>query len=134
MNYKKLGIAFCLGLAGEAAALSSIFENAGFEVISVCCKVGGVPKEDIGLDPTQKIEDPDNYESMCNPIAQAEIMNEEKPDLVIVVGLCVGHDTLFLQYCNRPVTVLVAKDRVLAHNPLGALYTSATYYKRLKQL
>jgi uncharacterized metal-binding protein len=133
MNYKKLGMVFCLGLADEAAMLSTIFENAGFEVVSVCCKVGGVPKEDIGLMPEQKITSPEQYESMCNPIAQAEIMNEETPDLVILVGLCVGHDSLFIQYCTRPITVLVAKDRVMAHNPLGALYTSATYYKRLRE-
>jgi uncharacterized metal-binding protein len=133
MNYKKLGLVFCLGLAEEAAILSTIFENAGFEVVSVCCKVGGVPKEDIGLAPEQKISSPEQYESMCNPVAQAEIMNEENPDLVILVGLCVGHDSLFIQYCVRPITILVAKDRVLAHNPLGALYTSATYYKRLKE-
>ena len=69
---------------------------------------------------------------MCNPIAQAEVMNAEKVDLAIVMGLCVGHDTLFIQYCNRPITVLVVKDRVLAHNPLGALYTSSSvYYGRL---
>lgn len=134
MNYKKLGMAFCLGLADEAAMLSKVFENAGFEVISVCCKVGGVPKEEIGLKPEQKITSPEEYESMCNPIAQAEIMNEERADLVILVGLCVGHDSLFIQYCKRPITILAAKDRVLAHNPLGALYTSATYYKRLNEL
>ena len=132
MDYKKLGIVFCLGLANEAATLTTIFEKKGFEVTSACCKVGGVPKEEIGIKPEEKIAAPDQYESMCNPIAQAEIMNAEKPDLVVMVGLCIGHDTLFLQYCNRPVTVLAVKDRVLAHNPLGALYLSpSVYYGRL---
>jgi uncharacterized metal-binding protein len=28
-------------------------------------------------------------------------------------------------------TVLVAKDRVLGHNPAAALYTTGTYYARL---
>jgi hypothetical protein len=27
--------------------------------------------------------------------------------------------------------VLIAKDRVLAHNPAGALYTTSIYYSRL---
>ena len=65
---------------------------------------------------------------MCNPIAQAEIINEEKPDWVILLGLCVGHDTLFLKYCKQPVTVLAVKDRVLAHNPLAAIYLSSSRY------
>jgi uncharacterized metal-binding protein len=133
VNYNKLGIAFCLGLANEAATLSTIYENNGFEVLSVCCKVGGVEKEEIGIKPDEKIVRPGRYESMCNPIAQAEILNAENVDLAIMLGLCVGHDTLFMQYCKRPMTVLVVKDRVLAHNPLGALYTSSSiYYGRLQ--
>jgi len=28
--------------------------------------------------------------------------------------------------------VLAVKDRVLGHNPLAALYTSGTYYNRLR--
>ena len=44
-SYKRLGIAFCGGLTNEASLLTDILENKGFEVISVSCKVGGVPKE-----------------------------------------------------------------------------------------
>lgn len=132
MGYKKLGMVFCGGLANEALTLNQILENKGFEVVSVCCKAGMIIKEHIGLEPEYKIGGPDSYEPMCNPIAQAEIMNDEMADLVIMMGLCVGHDTLFLKYCKRPVTVLAAKDRVLGHNPLGALYLSKSpYYGRL---
>ncbi len=132
MNYKKLGLIFCIGLANEGLTLNKILESRGFEVISVCCKVGGIPKEKIGLKPEEKIGRPDANDVMCNPIGQAEIMNHEKPDWVIMLGLCVGHDTLFIKYCNRPITVLAVKDRVLAHNPLGALYLSSSiYYSRL---
>jgi uncharacterized metal-binding protein len=60
-------------------------------------------------------------------------MNSESPNLVIMLGLCVGHDTLFIKYCKCPITVLVSKDRVLAHNPLGAPYPSASpYYGRVR--
>jgi hypothetical protein len=59
-------------------------------------------------------------EPMCTPIAQAEVLNTEKVDLAILLGLCVGHDTLFLKYCHVPCTVLAVKDRVLGHNPLAA--------------
>jgi uncharacterized metal-binding protein len=132
MGYKKLGLVFCIGLRNEALMLTRIFEDRGFEMVSVNCKVGGIDKEEIGLKPEEKIKDPLSLESMCNPIAQAEIMNDEKPDWVIMLGLCVGHDTLFIRYCKRPITILAVKDRVLAHNPLGALYlTQSPYYRRL---
>ena len=90
-----------------------------------------VPKERIGLKPEEKIVDPGQWETMCNPIAQAMIINNSGVDLAIMLGLCLGHDTIFLKYCNVPITVLAVKDRVFAHNPLAALYTSGTYYHRL---
>ena len=130
-GYKKLGLAFCTGLANEAATLTKILENKGFEVVSVRCKVGAVPKEKIGLTKQEKIRGPEYWESMCNPIVQAEVLNAEKVDMAMMLGLCVGHDTLFMQYCTRPMTVIAVKDRVTGHNPLAALYLSGSYYARL---
>lgn len=130
-GYKKLGLAFCVGLRSEARNLTEMLENHGFEVVSVCCKVGATAKESIGIKPEEKIGGAENWESMCNPIAQAEILNSEKVDLAVLLGLCVGHDTLFLRYCQRPVTVIAVKDRVTGHNPLAPLYTSSTYYAYL---
>jgi len=132
MDYKKLGLVFCAGLSNEARIFNKMLENNGFSVISICCKTGGIAKEKIGIKPEEKIRGRKSHESMCNPIAQAEVMNKHKPDWVIMLGLCVGHDTLFLKYCDRPVTVLAVKDRVLGHNPLAALYLSnSIYYGRL---
>ena len=68
---------------------------------------------------------------MCNPILQAKILNDEKTDLNVIIGLCVGHDSLFYKYSDALCTTLVTKDKVLAHNPAGALYQSNTYYKKL---
>jgi len=117
----------------EAKIISDILESKGFSVISVCCKVGQVPKENIGLKGNEKIMGADLMETMCNPITQAEVLNEEEVDLAILLGLCVGHDTLFLKYCNVPCTVLAVKDRVLAHNPLAAIYlANSPYYGRVK--
>ncbi|RLC63210.1 MAG: hypothetical protein DRI01_05620 [Chloroflexi bacterium] len=48
-----------------------------------------------------------------------------------MLGLCIGHDTLFIKYCRVPMTVLAVKDRVTGHNPLAALYLSQSYYGRL---
>jgi uncharacterized metal-binding protein len=131
MGYKKLGLAFCTGLANEAKITGEILENQGFEVVSTRCKTGGVPKEKIGIKPEQKIGGTASCEPMCNPIAQAKILNAEKVDLAIMLGLCLGHDTLFMQYCRVPMTVLAVKDRVTGHNPLAAIYLSSTYYSRL---
>lgn len=135
MGYHKLGIAFCTGLENEARSLDRILENRSFQVISVCCKTGRVHKERIGLKREEMIGGPKGhlyYESMCSPIAQAEILNSEKVDLAILLGLCVGHDTLFIKYCKVPMTVLVVKDRVFGHNPAAAIYlSSAPYYGRL---
>jgi len=131
-DYTRLGLAHCGGLAYEAGLLAEILENNGFEVVSVQCKSGAVPKERIGVRSDEKIAGSEMWETMCNPIAQAMIINKAKVDLAIMLGLCIGHDTLFIKYCNVPLTVLAVKDRVLGHNPLAALYTSETYYRRLR--
>ncbi len=131
MGYRKLGVVFCIGFREEAEILVPLLEHRGFEVVSVCCKVGGVPKEEIGVKDEEKIV-PGSYESMCNPISQAEILNEEGCDFNIAMGLCVGHDSLFLKYVNALTTVFAVKDRLLGHNPLAALYQSRQYYRRLR--
>jgi uncharacterized metal-binding protein len=131
-GYRRLGIAFCTGLANEARILTDVLENKGFEVVSVRCKVGATPKERIGIREEQKIRGPGWHETMCSPIVQAEVLNEAGVDLAIMLGLCIGHDTLFIKYCRVPMTVIAVKDRVFGHNPLAALYLSNTsYYGRL---
>jgi uncharacterized metal-binding protein len=130
MGYKKLGVVFCTGLHGEALSLTQILEAQGFEVVSVVCKAGRAPKEQIGIKDEEKVHIGE-FESMCSPIAQAMILNEEKTEFNILVGLCVGHDSLFLKYSEAYCTVLVAKDRVLSHNPCAALYTTGSYYARM---
>jgi uncharacterized metal-binding protein len=130
MGYRKLGVAFCAGLFSEARTLVKILQKHGFEVVSVCCKAGGIPKEFLGLSDAEKVRI-GRYETMCNPIAQAELLNEARTDFNVLVGLCVGHDALFLKNAEALTTVLVAKDRVLGHNPVAALYNIGVYYQRL---
>ena len=130
MGYKKLGMAFCSGLRAEASSLNQILEAQGFEVVSVICKTGGTPKEHIGIKDEEKVR-LGGFEAMCSPIAQAMVLNEEETDFNILVGLCVGHDSLFLKYSKALCTVLVAKDRVLSHNPVAALYTTGSYNARM---
>lgn len=131
MAYRRLGLVFCIGLRKEAQIVERLLSDSGFEVASALCKMGRVPKEDIGLRDDQKIRI-GAFESMCNPVAQALVMNAAETDFNIVMGLCVGHDSLFLKYAEAPCTVLAVKDRVLGHNPLAAVYTVDSYYRSLK--
>ncbi len=126
MKYKKLGLLFCMGLAKEAAIVDDILRAHGFDVTSVVCKAGCVPKEEIGLTDSDKIYIGE-HETMCNPILQAMLMNEEGTDFNVLLGLCVGHDSLVFKFAEAPTTVLAVKDRVTGHNPLGPIYTSGNY-------
>lgn len=121
MNYRRLGLIFCLGLRKEAKVVESIFSSKGFEVVSVVCKVGRIPKERIGIRDDQKIA-AGEFESMCNPVSQAAIVNDARTDFNVLLGLCVGHDSLVFKHAEAPCTVLAAKDRLLGHNPLAAIY------------
>jgi uncharacterized metal-binding protein len=125
----KLGIAFCVGLRDEARLLSRVLTANGFDVASVACKTGSIPKEELGIADHEKVR-PGTFEAMCNPIAQARVLNAAATGLNVVFGLCVGHDSLFIRHSEAPVTCLVAKDRVLAHNPIGALNCGNGYYHR----
>jgi uncharacterized metal-binding protein len=132
MGYHRIGVAFCSGLHDEARTLVSILEAQGFDVVSVVCKVGGTPKETIGIKDDEKIRIGE-FEPMCSPVAQAMLLNEQGTEVNILVGLCVGHDSLFLKHAQAPCTVLVVKDRVLGHCPASALYTAKSYYPWLKR-
>lgn len=120
-EYKNIGLAFCIGLASEGKMLNKILSYNGFTVHAIVCKIGAFSKELVGLKGTTV--------TMCNPIGQAKLLNEAKTDFNILLGLCVGHDSLFMKYSEAPVTVFAVKDRVLAHNPLGAIYLAEFYYK-----
>jgi uncharacterized metal-binding protein len=132
MGYKRIGLAFCVGLIKEAGVVAGMLEEHGFEVVSAACKAGCFPKESLGLGPEDRIR-PDGVEALCNPAGQAEICNRAETEFNVVMGLCVGHDALFLRHSEAYCTVFAVKDRVLAHNPLGAVYTSQGYYKRLRK-
>ncbi len=127
LGYRKLGIAFCVGCASEAKALQEILTSS-FAVESVCCKVCGIEKSAFNLKTIRN----NPRETICNPLGQASVLNEAGTDLNIIVGLCIGHDILFSKHSAAPVTTVVVKDRVLANNPAGVLYSRYWKYK-LKQ-
>jgi len=143
MEYKKLGIATCIALISESRILTEMLEIKEFEVKSVCCKSGSNFEGDIGL---QDINLKLDFEStnnlnvnsggqkdipLCNPIGQAFLLNNEKTDLNILLGLCTGHDALFIKHSEAPVTPLIVKDRLTLHNPAAVLYGSNHFFSRL---
>lgn len=125
----KLGIATCAGLIEESRILAKILRTNGFEVYGAVCKMGANPKVSIGI--------PKECEAvgvnMCNPVLQALALNEAGTDLNLIMGLCVGHDSLFMKHSDALCTAVVTKDRVLGHNPCVALYQADKYYKRFNE-
>ena len=115
-GFQRLGLAFCVTLQDEAAQVDKILREAGFQVSSIICKVGHYSRQEV-------LGAGGSCNAMCNPIAQAELLNREKTQFNIVLGLCVGHDSLFIKHSEAPVTVLAAKDHVYENAPLEYLKT-----------
>lgn len=115
MGYKKIGLAFCVSHSEEAAVLAKILAPH-FEINTVCCKTANMP-DDIFDDVHKEGKVP----ASCNPAIQAKILGELGTEFNIVMGLCVGHDTIFYKHSVAPCTTLSVKDRVLANNPAAAL-------------
>lgn len=114
MNYKRIGLAYCYGMEKEVQQIAEVFRNNELNVRAVSCTVGGISQNEV------------NPESSfctvsCNPIGQATQLNRENVDLVIMIGLCLGHDILFQREIKADFTTLVVKDRVHNHAPLNEL-------------
>lgn len=109
---KTVGISACIALIKEAKNFAKILDAHGIDNYCVNCKVGSIKKSEIGII---------DKGCACNPILQAEILNKQETDLNVIMGLCIGHDSLFIKHSNAIVTTLIVKDRVLKHNPVTAL-------------
>jgi uncharacterized metal-binding protein len=112
LQCKRVGVGYCVDLQEPAAILTGVLERF-FEVVPVCCRVGGVPQ---------------GSESGCDPSAIAAVLNAAHTELNVLVGLCVGADCVFNRESKAPVTTLFVKDKSLANNPIGAVYSH--YYLR----
>ncbi len=114
MKYKRIGLAYCYGMEKEVQQIETIMRKHELNVRAVSCTVGGIP---------QNVVNPASEFSTvsCNPIGQAAQLNLENVDLVVVVGLCLGHDILFQREIKADCTTLVVKDRVHKHAPLNDL-------------
>jgi len=123
LGAKRIGVAFCIGLADEASRAAEILEGNGLEVCSVVCKCGAIDKVVLGAPKEYKIGSPEKPEVGCNPVTQADLLNAAKTSFNVIIGLCVGHDMLFTRFSQAPVTTLIVKDRFTGHNPVISLYT-----------
>lgn len=119
---RRVGVAFCVSLIREAQALGRTLRAEGLEPSLVCCRVGAVDHSAIDLPKAH----PDRFAAICNPVAQARLLNEARVELVAQVGLCIGHDLILQEECEAPVTTLVVKDRALDHHPVQALREAAS--------
>ena len=113
MGYHKIGIATCVALIRESRTLAKMLRANGFEVFGVGCKTGEIFKTALGIDAAHQGPGP----VACNPVLQAQLLNEAGTELNIVMGLCVGHDSLFYKHAQAVTTTLVVKDRVPGPQP-----------------
>jgi len=60
LGFKKIDIAFCKGLREYGEKIDGELSN-DFEVVSVCCNITGITKDDIGVTPIK-----DASELACN--------------------------------------------------------------------
>ncbi len=110
MGYKRIGIAFCVDLLEPARTLTRVLSRF-FTVFPVCCRINQETSENGAVAQT------------CNPVGQAAYLNKAKTDINVIIGLSVGADCVFNQLSEVPVTTLFVKDKALANNPIGAVYS-----------
>jgi uncharacterized metal-binding protein len=108
-GFKRIGIAHCVAVQKEADLLKQSLTGE-FEVFSVGCKYGQIPASNILAKDIKGIS--------CNPSGQAQFLAENKTELNIVLGLCVGHDMIFTAKSEAPSTTLIVKDREHKHNTM----------------
>ena len=116
LQVKKVGIAVCISMSWQGSEFAQLMRLAGLEPCMVTCMAGGLKQEQLGVPKDWSVPP-------CNPIVQAEILNREGTEFNFIYGLCVGHDTLFIQHSKAPVSVVLVKDRVTVNNPGAVLYS-----------
>ena len=117
MGYKKLGMAFCIGLNAEARYIARYYEQQGFEFYSVCCKNCSFNKKELDL---KQVKPELTHEAMCNPKFQAKILAEKGTELFISCGLCVGHDTIF--NATDLIEKLISEQKKVIRFPLNGTW------------
>ncbi len=135
-GFHKIGVAYCSGMFKYGKIVADIFESYGFEVSAYGCKTGGfsanelVSEEllgDFGKDKSGRAEAGAKPRAICNPIGQALFLNKEKTEFNVIVGLCVGHDSLFNRYSEAMSSTVVLKDRAFTEMCAESAKAAASY-------
>ena len=108
-GFKRIGIANCVAVQKEANMLKECLSK-DFEVFAVDCKCGKIPASEFLGEEAKGVS--------CNPAGQADFLAENKTELNVVLGLCLGHDMIFTAKSKAPSTTLIVKDREFKHNPM----------------
>jgi uncharacterized metal-binding protein/rhodanese-related sulfurtransferase len=112
-GYQKISIAYCFCMEDLAEEVKAYLIAAGLKVTAVRCTVNGIRENQIADSLGEGVN--------CNPVGQAEAINNSDAEFVVDMGLCMGHDVMFRQHLKKPATTFIVKDRVYHHNPALAL-------------
>lgn len=114
-SWTRIGLAYCYGMEKDAATVSRHLRSKGLRVEAVSCTTGAIAQDEANLASTI-------HKVSCNPLGQAEQIKSAGVDLVLEMGLCLGHDLMFrASIAGIPATTLVVKDRTTDHAPLAAI-------------
>jgi uncharacterized metal-binding protein len=122
MGCERLGVAFCEELREPATILTGVLRRF-FKVMAVGCRVGSaaLPRGE-GTEAFHSSRG-SSGNHLCDPLGVAQILNRSGTDLNVLVGFCVGADCIFTRHSEALVTTIFVKDKSLANNPIGAVYS-----------
>lgn len=114
-SWKRIGFAYCRGMETDAALVAKYLRGKGLRVEAVSCSTGAIAQDEVDEESTI-------HKVSCNPLGQAEQIKAANVDLIVEMGLCLGHDILFrTATAGIPSTTLVVKDRTNGHAPIESI-------------
>ena len=111
-----VGLAICSAFLEEARTVRAYLREKNIDAVIACCKIGAVRLADIGVD-----RDIGYDYALCNPVGQAMLLNRNKTQMNVLMGLCLPHDMLVIEHADAPCTTLFVKENMSGHHPLGTL-------------
>ncbi|MDI6819623.1 MAG: DUF1847 domain-containing protein [Candidatus Hodarchaeaceae archaeon] len=123
MGWNKLGMAFCIGLSEEAKKLQEVLKCTVLKFIRLCVKLVALRR---------KNSLPERKRSRMQSNSPSDGPQRGWNGFERHRGSLHRPRHLFQRYSKAPTTTLIVKDRVLAHNPVGALYSRYHFKKLLR--
>ena len=126
-GYTRLGLAFCIGLQDEAAVAKRVLRGQRLLGRGSRLQDGSLPKEVLGLGDDDKVR-PGSSRACATRSGRRGLWPRPAPSSTCCSACASATTASSSSTPWRPVTVLAAKDRVLGHNPLAAIYLADGYY------